>query len=400
MQLSKILKISDQLILTFWSFALTFVFSNIFSTEDFVVFSIYYTTQSIALLIINSTYGQMLLLEGRKYDLKSIVQKNLLISLFLFVVFILIFCFKVISLSFSDIKEYLLFSLSLSLFVCFEIFRRYLYSINRYTEALIAVIISLIPLFGGMCYFFIVNELHFLQYLYLNTVSFIIGIVYVLTIIFLRNPSTASDKLTFLKVFDFSKWLILGISAYIFSNRLFLFYLNEVGRHEELITYRLIETIFGIVLVFVAAFENYFISSIKASSLKSVIKSTRKIWALLCLILVLLAPFYNSILKIFFNHQTELSLILLIYILVGYEISVISRVLVIYLRLNKFNKTIFYSNLVSSAIVIAFFLFKVEITLENIFLLKVIFPITNILIYLIPYYKNEKNINYARFWSR
>lgn len=395
----RLLNVSDQLLLTFWSFLLTFIFANIFSKYDFVGYSLYYTIQAIALLLLNSTYGQMLILEGRNYSFRSIQKKNLVFCLSLFLLLLILLVFDVIELRQFGFFEKIIFSFSITLFCYFELTRRFLYSLNQYKLALWGVIRLLILLSLTLLLLSFFHVLEMKNFLIVNSLSYILAIIYFQFYIN-KIPTSGKASLNFSSIFDFTKWLVLGVLAYIISDKLFIFYLNSKNELDQVIGFRLIESIMGLILVFIVAFENFFISNLKVKKLKDVLMKLTKTWLIFLLGLILVVPFLDLLLTKFFHHKMNMEYHLLIVILMAYELLAISRAFVVYVRLNKFNKTIFLSNLFSSAIVILVFMLDVDLDLYQIFWMKSIFPVTNIFIYLVPYFRYEKkNFNLTRFWS-
>lgn len=395
-------RVLDQLVMTGLSLVLTLVFSNLLSKEEFVAYSLYYTIQSIVLVIFNSTFGQMLILEGREFQRKSVVSKNIVFSALIFLSVLLILLTGAIKIHGLDNTSIILFAVSIALFVYNELFRRYLYSIGGYNNALKLVgIISGILAVGLILTYIIHGQLTLHNFFKINVASFFIGGLWCNRLRIVNESQTELKVLGFRDIYHFSKWLILGIVLYIFSSRLFIFYLNSIGNYDEVIIFRLVETIFGTVLVFVAALENYYISAITKTRFRNIIQSISHVWIFLIGLIVAVSFVLEDLLNSIFGTQYDLDWELILLLTIAYIFHIISRALVICLRLNKLNKAIFVGNFVSAAILIFVLLLKLKLELHTIFSLKLLFAISAILTYSIFLYRNEtKGINYSRLRTR
>lgn len=399
--LTKMIKVSDQLLITLWSFALTFIFSNYGNDKDLLVYSIYYTIQSITLLLLNSSIGQQLLLEGGKFTFRSIIKYVLGISVIsFFLIFFLIF-FEFVRVD-SSLLTIVLFSISVSLFNIYELFRRYGYSlgVNKKLASFTSLFVFLNS--GVVCSLIYFNYFNFENYLWSNI--FIYAIVIVLLITYLKdNVYTLNQEgITLIEIVNFNKWLLPGTIAYTISNHFFILYLNNIGNRSEVVQLRLLETIFGVVFVFISAFENLFISTIKSNKFIVVFKEISRIWSLFIFGVIFVAFLVNYMLVFLFNQKESIPINLLILITLYYVLLILSRIFVVYLRVNKLNNIIFLGNIVNSLIVISIVFLKVDLSLQLLFLIKTLFIIINILIYSLPLFKygKEKYLNFSRFWSR
>lgn len=390
----KMLNVSDQLLLTLWFFVLVFAFSNIFSKKDFVDYSLFYALQSIILLYVNSSVGQLFLLEGKLFNLVSLFNKIKIHGVAVFIITFIILFFRVIKLSNASIEYIILISLLVSLFCSFELYRRVYYAYGFYKQSLLSVLLLVSICLLSLLIALLFNVLNFKSFLILTVISYLITVWYSTRIINRFTRAEGQGELKLLKfkyIFEFSKWLLLGTTAYIISSQLFIFYLNDYGKQDDVIMYRLLQSSFGVILVFVAAYENYFISHLKNNlDLKTTLKSVRLYWVVFIIGLILILPFLNWGMINLLNAPYVLKFKLIMIIFSYYLLMIISRAFVIYLRLNKYNKTIFLSNLITGAVVLVLFVLKYELDLFSIFVIMTFFPLVNIGIYLIPYFKYEK----------
>ncbi|MGI9651868.1 hypothetical protein [Chryseobacterium sp. RLHN22] len=380
--LKKLLNVSDQMLMTLWSFVLTILLSHFFEKEDFFLYNIYFIIQSIAILLINSSIGQLFLLDGKKYTPKSIIKWILLFSLLTFgIVFgaIQLDMIKMV----TSLWNIFLITYCITMFCCFELTRRYFYSENLFKNSLVYTLILVVS------NLLICIILYFLNRLNITSLLFFIGIVYSLVnIIVLLSFRKISNKdkvsLKINEIVEFNKWLLPGAVAYIITSQLFIIYMNNIDNKSDVINLRLLETVFGVVLVFVAAFENYFIATIKDLNLKSIIKKLSRIWLLFIIVMTGLSFFVNDIFSLLFNNNSNFSIYLILLVLTFYILSVISRILVVYLRLNKFNNIIFFANTINSLFVIFIIVKKIDLDLQLLFILKIIFIVISMILYIIP----------------
>lgn len=403
---SKTLDISDQLLITLWSLTLTFLFANLFSKPDFIAYSLYYASQLISLMLVNSTFGQMLILEGSIFTFRSIMLKILFFTFILFLVLMSLFLTEILTIIDFNIVDGLLFSLSIASFVSYELLRRYLYSLNFFRLSLISVIsfCSLMVLALSTIYI-LYGNFQFTAFLYANLICHLTVILFLQWKVrksqIQKKSEIILNVLTFKDIFDFCKWLILGIIFYIIANNLFIFYLNSFGAHEDVITLRLLETVFGIALVFCASFENYFIAILRNKSLRQIFNSLYTVWAVLITSILVITPFLENILSTFFSHDYYFDTAFLFLLIITYCLFIFSRILVIYVRINQLNKALYYGNLFSAIIVLIVFILKTDIGLSGIFYLKALFTIINLIVYYHYYLQHEKKDYYlSRLRSR
>lgn len=397
------LNVSDQLLLTFWFFFLVFCFSNIFSKQDFIDYSLFYALQSIVLLYVNSSVGQLFLLEGRLFNLVSILVKIQIHGVLVFVVTFIILFFNVIKLNNTSIENIVLISVLVSLFCSFELYRRVYYAYGFYKQSLYSVLLLIGLSIIGYIVILFIKVLDFKIFLIYTTIAYFIAVYYSTQVIKRLTRSKEQKALKRLKykyIIAFSKWLLLGTTAYIISSQLFIFYLNDYGRQDDVITYRLLQSSFGVILVFVAAYENYFISSLKPRlNLRETLNSIKNYWCLFIVGLILVMPFINTIMLKLLNAPYKLDHCIVIIVFLYYFLMILTRSLVIYLRLHKYNLTIFVANFITGCVVLVLFILKIELSLFEVYVVMTSFPLVNLFIYLIPYFKNEKKyFNNSRIW--
>lgn len=381
--LKKLLNVGDQMLLTFWSFLLTVLLSRYFSINDFYLYSMFFTIQAIFILIINSSIGQLFLLEGKIYALKSIIKSVLIVSILCFSIILVILLLDLINLQTNFINLFLI-SLSVALFSLFELIRRYLYSLNYFKYSLKYTFLLILSFVFGIIIFYFLNLLNFRNLLCLNIAIYTIFNIIVIKSLHPDEDDANKNLLSLREVFYFNRWLLPGIFAYVVTNQFFIIYLSNAGSKLDVINLRLTETVFGLILVFVAAFENYFIATIKELDFKSVLYKMLPAWIIFLIIPIFISFVFNKLFAILFNSTFVFSNVLILLILVFYLLSIISRVFVVYLRVNKENKLIFYGNIFNSVVIIGVLFYKIDLNLQSIFILKTIFIIFNLLIYVSP----------------
>lgn len=380
--LKKLLNVSDQMLMTLWSFVLTILLSHFFDKEDFFLYNIYFIIQSIAILLINSSIGQLFLLDGKRYTSKSVIKWILLFALLTFVIVFGAIKFDLIKIVTSLLNIFLI-TYCITMFCCFELTRRYFYSENLFKDSLVYTLILVVSNLLVCVILYLLNKLNITNLLFfIGIIYSIVNIIVLLSFRKICNENKANLKLN--EIIEFNKWLLPGAIAYIITSQLFIIYMNNIDNKSDVISLRLLETVFGIVLVFVAAFENYFIATIKDISLKSIIKKLSIIWLLFIIVMTGLSFFVNDIFRLLFNNNSNFSAYLILLILSFYILSVISRVLVVYLRVNKFNNIIFFANTINSLFVIFIIIKKIDIDLQLLFILKIVFIVISMILYIIP----------------
>lgn len=381
--IEKFVNVSDQLILTFWSLLLTVILSRTFDDQNFYLFNIFYVIQSVVLLIINSSIGQLILIDGRKFTLKSIFIWFLILGLLVAIIFIIIVKSEILRI---DLNSYqlLLVAYYLGVFSLFELIRRLCYAHNRFK---LSLFYSILIVFVGLVTILVLNTINELNFI--NLIS-LLSIVYTINCIFLFCKLNVKDvikelhNLRFKNILVFNKWLFPGILLYIITNQLFLIYLNNVGDKELVTSLRLLESVFGIILVFVAAFENYFISSLKSGSLRNIFKVTLPIWGIFYFGMFILIFFLEKIIMLLFSTSITFSYQLLFVLFSFYSLTVFSRVLVIYLRINRNNNIIFISNTINAIIVVWLIYNNYLFSFTSLYYIKILFTLISLIIYTIP----------------
>lgn len=381
--IKKIFNVGDQMLLTFWSFMLTVVLSRYFTVDDFYLYSMFFAIQAIFILIVNSSLGQLFLLDGKLYSSKSIIKCILAVTFFCYTIVFAVLLSGLIDLN-TNFLNISLISISVSVFSLFELIRRYLYSLNDFKKSFFFTSILLLVFIGGIAVLFVFDNLNFRNLLFLNVVVYSVLSIVLLTTLKTRPDDEDKLILTLKEILHFNRWLLPGIFAYIITNQFFIVYLSNVGNKMDVINLRLTETVFGLILVFVAAFENYFIATLKELDFKSVVLKMLPSWVIFTIIPVFVALIINNLFDLLFKSTFVFSTQLITLILIFYVLSIISRMFVVYLRINKENKLIFIGNIFNSILIVGVLYFKIDLNLKSIFILKIIFVTFNLLIYLFP----------------
>lgn len=364
-----IFSLADQMVLSILSFGLTFYLAKALDLNEFALYSIIFTAQTIFVYLYSSIIGQYILVHGHGFGQKYRIKLHIFLTIVTPLVFgLILWALQSVSSTIRYFSNDNWFYLSTIIygtgFLTFENHRRFSYNGKKYKDSLIGSI-----LIAGS----IVLSMFFFRNLSINGIFCLIGgILFVYStvkVLLCRTNGLEKSLKTMINIFDFSKWLVFGAIFYIIGNRIFILLLDMQSTPLMVSQFRLLESVFAIALIFQASMENYVLVKFKDNKSKpnfGLYLEVSKYFIAINLLIIFLAVFGKCIIDEMFLNFENISVYTIFIAAFGYMLFVQVRIFSVLMRVVNNTKPIFVSNLFSAFSIVVMFAFD-SITLETVF---------------------------------
>jgi len=373
--------VGDQLMLSGYSFITTVLLAKFLELDEFAVFGLVFSFQAILLILFNSAIGQYILLEADRFDNRScLILTGVTFSVSAAGTYLLVsdpfHLFSVFN-GQHGTYEKLVMSANTGLFMLLECFRRFYFNKKLFRVSFFSSLIYVVPMIAVLLLFR--DDLTLRTFYAYNSVFLFMALIGKWKLIVSRDGRPFDMTV----LYNFSKWLCLGMFFYIVASKLFVFFLGVNGTASDVATFRIIESVFNIAMVLIASLENYLIVKVKSlelTSLKPIFNYVIKYMSVVFLMLALVYVCQRPLMRLLFHERYEVDNWVFLVATLAYCTYTLGKVYAIYFRVISNTRPIFISNVVCFAIVVSYLMIVRSYSIGHIYL---VILANNLMVYIL-----------------